>query len=471
MRVNTRTGKTKAVKVPQDTFAWLLDADGEARVATTRTGGTHKIYLDDGKRWSELASFDPLGPSAVKPALYLDRRLYVSARNGNDQWAVYRYDLDKRSIEAEPWIAAPGYDVDGNFIVDSKSMLGYRFVTDAEVTTWFDAGMKKAQQDVDRLLPSTVNTLSRGRSSVTPYVLVDSWSDVRQHRYAVYNLEDKTLVLLHQPDAALDAARMAPVAMTRYKARDGLDVPIYYTLPPVATPKQLPTVVLVNRNPWQRSVWEWDEEVQFLATRGYAVLQPQSRGMHGYGERHQRAGDRQWGLAMQDDLADAVKWAVAQGYTDPARVCIMGNGYGGYAAMMGLIKDPELYKCGISWSGITDIDAMFGSGWHHFMAIDDEGALARQIGSRSREAAQFRQTSPLVNAARIRQPVLLAYGTTDESVPYAHGKKFYEALSASNAQVQWLSYTPTVEDWKTQKNRIDLWQNIDAFLQRHIGSK
>jgi dipeptidyl aminopeptidase/acylaminoacyl peptidase len=174
---------------------------------------------------------------------------------------------------------------------------------------------------------------------------------------------------------------------------------------------------------------------------------------------------------MQDDLADAVRWSVAQGHTDPARVCIAGTGYGGYAAMMGLVRDAEVYRCGISWSGITDLAAMTSSSWSHFIRGDQERTLARLVGDPDRDAAQFKRTSPLENAARITRPVLLAYGTTDKAVSYRQGKKFYEAVRAGNPAAEWLSYTPTVADWTTQKNRIDLWRHIEQFLGKHIGAQ
>ncbi len=232
----------------------------------------------------------------------------------------------------------------------------------------------------------------------------------------------------------------------------------------------LPTVVLMGETQWSRNgSWGWNDEVQFLASRGYLVLRPDPRGVDGFGRAHREAGARQWGRAIQDDIADAVKWSVQQGYTDPARVCIAGSGYGGYAAMMGLIRDPQVFKCGVSWSGITDIGIMFKNGWEGLAANRATTELRAMVGDPKLDAAQFNDASPLQNAARIHQPVLLAYGKEDQRVSHSDGHKFYEKLSATNPGVEWLSYSPGVSDWKTQANRIDLWRHIEAFLGRNIG--
>jgi dipeptidyl aminopeptidase/acylaminoacyl peptidase len=469
-RMDTRTGMATPIVAPRATFSLLLDPAGKAQIASARRSGRHVVFQRGGFGWEELTGFEPDSPEALQPALYADGGMYVTARNGSDTAAFYFYDLKNKKLGSGPLITAPGFDVDGQTIVDDKALLGYSFVTDAQTTVWFDPALKALQQEVDQLLPATANSIARGRQSTTPYVLIDSWSDLQPHEYSVYNRDTKERVLLAAPAKGFKPDQMAETSMARYKARDGLDIPVYVTVPAGADKKKLPTVVLVGSQPWSReTAWDWNPEAQFLATRGYVVLQPQTRGMQGFGLRHANAGNLQWGLAMQDDLADAVRWSVAEGHTDASRVCIAGTGYGGYAAMMGLVKDADVYRCGISWSGITDLHAMFDSGWDHFIRADQERTLARLVGDPRRDAARFKQTSPLHNAARITRPVLLAYGTTDKAVPYEDGKKFYEAVRAGNPDVEWLSYTPTVEDWTTQKNRIDLWRNIERFLARHLA--
>ncbi|MYN30627.1 alpha/beta hydrolase family protein [Duganella levis] len=471
MRINTRVnGRMSDVRAPRGTHRWLVDADGEVRVAVARRHGKDTVYYLEDNNWRELASFDPLSPEAFEPLLYADGKLYVRAHHGRDEASVYRFDLDKKALDSTPLVTAPGFDADGYFQLSDSKMLGFRTNTDSENTVWFDTTMTAIQQEIDALLPNTINTLSYGGHSATASVLVDAHSDVQDHIYLLYNRDTKKLLRLGDAHPDLKAEQMAPMAMDRYPARDGLRIPLYFTVPEPAVKRPRPTVVLVGDPQWKRSSsWAWNEEVQFLAARGYVVLQPQPRGTPGFGRAFEAAGDKQWGRAMQDDIADAVKWSVAQGYTDPARVCIAGTGYGGYAAMMGLIRDPALFKCGVSWSGMTDIGAMFDRSWKDVAEERGLAQLQARVGDPKLDAAQFRETSPLHNAARITQPVLLAYGKEDARVPFHEGRKFRDALAAANQQVEWLEYTPNVEDWKTQANRIDLWRHIEAFLAKHIG--
>ena len=438
VRLNTRNARRFPVRAPSGTYSWLTDADGNLRVATAkRDGRVANLYLDNGD-WRQLDSRDAKAESSFDPLLYVDDVLYVRSRNGSDEAHIYRYDLAKNAVTAKPLITAPGFDTDGYFIISDKKMLGFRFTTDSEVTVWLDQRMKALQQEVDQILPGTVNNLSRGIASETPYVLIDAYSDVQSHVYILYNTETKERTLLGKSKPDVAAEQMAQMTMVRYKARDGLQVPAFLTLPNTAQQKKLPTVVLLGPQEERRSArWEWNAEVQFLASRGYAVLQPEPRGTKGYGRAHFQAGAGQAGRAAQNDITDAVKWAVAEGHTDPARVCIAGTGFGGYAAMMALLKNADTFKCGISWSGMTA-----------YQNNPDDSGLKD-----------------------IKRPVLLAYGTEDEAVSYKQGLAFYQALKAGNPQAEWLEYTPAVEDWTTQKNRVDLWRNIESFLARQIGAK
>jgi dipeptidyl aminopeptidase/acylaminoacyl peptidase len=470
VRINTRNARVTDVRAPLETFRWLIDAHGEVRIAVARRSGKDVVFYRDDNNWRQLAAFDPMGADSFQPLLYAEDTLYVRAHNGRNEASIYRYDLKKKALDAQPLITVPGFDADGYFIVDDSKMLGFRVNTDAENTVWFDADMKAIQAEVDALMTGTVNTISRGAHSETPYVLVDAHGDALDHLYLLYNRDTKTVLRLGAAHPDLTPEQMATMTMVRYPARDGLLIPAYVTLPETPSKRPLPTVVLVGEAQWKRNAgWDWNAEVQFLASRGYVVLQPEPRGTGGFGNAHGEAGVKQWGRAIQDDIADAVKWSVAQGHTDPARVCIAGTGYGGYAAMMGLIRDPEVFKCGVSWSGITDIAAMFERDWKDVAEPRAVPLLRNIIGDPDKDAALLNAASPLRNAARIKQPVLLAYGEEDSRVPFKDGRKFQQALAAGNPNVEWLAYKPSVEDWKTQANRIDLWRHIEAFLARNIG--
>jgi dipeptidyl aminopeptidase/acylaminoacyl peptidase len=242
-------------------------------------------------------------------------------------------------------------------------------------------------------------------------------------------------------------------------------------MPPGAQKKKLPMVVLVHGGPWVRGgAWRWDSEVQFLASRGYVVLQPEFRGSAGFGSAHFRAGWKQWGLAMQDDLADGARWAIEQGIADPARICIAGASYGGYATLMGLAKDPQLFRCGVDWVGVTDINLMYDVGWSDFSDEYKRWGMPARVGDQVADAAQLKATSPIEQAARITQPLLLAYGAYDVRVPIVHGEKFRDAVKAHNQQVEWVEYDKEGHGWSLPETRIDFWTRVEKFLAHQIGS-
>jgi len=304
-------------------------------------------------------------------------------------------------------------------------------------------------------------------------VLVQSYSDVVPAIYSLYNTQTGQLSKIADVRPDIKPAQMGRQQFVRYKARDGLEIPALLTLPAGGATSKLPMVVLVHGGPYVRGAsWGWNPVSQFLASRGYAVLEPEFRGSLGFGIKHFKAGFKQWGLAMQDDIADGVQWAVGKGIADGSRVCIAGASYGGYATLMGLVKDPGLYKCGINWVGVTDIKLLYNGGWTFTNDTSDEFkayGMPDMIGDPVRDAAQLEATSPIAQAARIRQPVLLAYGGVDRRVPINHGTQFRDALMKTNKDVEWVEYPVEGHGWALEKNTIDFWSRVERFLDRNIG--
>ena len=262
---------------------------------------------------------------------------------------------------------------------------------------------------------------------------------------------------------------MAEQDLLRIKSRDGLEFPVYVTKPHGKGP--WPAVVLVHGGPYVRgTTWGWHPDSQFLASRGYLVVEPEYRGSTGYGDRLFRAGLKQWGLKMQDDITDATRWAVAQGLADPKRLVIAGASYGGYATMMGLVKEPDLYRAGINWVGVTDIDLMYSIDWSDFDgSVWQRYGMPRLVGDRGADKAQLEATSPLKRAAEITKPVLMAYGTKDFRVPLPHGTKMRDALKAAGkVEVEWVEYEEEGHGWLLEKNNVDFWGRVERFLAKHV---
>jgi dipeptidyl aminopeptidase/acylaminoacyl peptidase len=333
--------------------------------------------------------------------------------------------------------------------------------------------MKATQQAIDELLPATVNIVSVPARAEEPWVLVESYSDAVPHSFRLFNRKTGILNKVGESYPAIDPARMGRQETVRYKARDGLEIPALVTYPPGVPRKMLPLVVLVHGGPWVNgATWGWNPEVQFLASRGYAVLEPSFRGTTGLGAHHFMAGLKQWGLAMQDDVADGARWAIAQGIADPGRICIAGASYGGYATLMGLVNDPGLYRCGVEWAGVTDINLMYTGTWYAGDDLTDDDRtyeMPVMIGDPVKDAAQLKATSPIEQAARIKAPLLLAYGGADQRVPLYHGTRFRDAVLRTNPHVEWIEYPEEGHGWALPKNRIDFWSRVEKFLGQHIG--
>lgn len=470
-RLNTRTGRVTDVDTPVHTFDWLFDERGRLRAVSTRKDGRVTVQLAEGSGWKPLASFGELDAGAltlrhVSP----DGTLYAEAAAG-DKVALYTLDPATGKLSTQPVLSAQGFDLHPEFISDRKRLLGLRYTVDAEVTQWLDPALEGLQATIDGLLKSTVNRLSVPQHDDSPWVLVQAWSDRQPTMTLAWNRETRRFTRLGVTHPRIEARQMGSTQFVRIPARDGLEIPAYLTLPPGAEAKNLPLVVLVHGGPWLRGAsWGWDPEVQFLASRGYAVLQPEFRGSTGFGARHFRAGWKQWGAAMQDDLADAAQWAVARGVADAKRVAVAGASYGGYAAVMGLVRHPEVFRCAVSWVGVTDPQMLFDVRWSDTRAHFKKYGMTRLIGDPATEAAALREASALTHAARIRQPLMLAYGAWDVRVPIIHGEKLRDAVRPHNRALQWVVYGNEGHGWARVENRLDFWGRVEKFLEQHIAA-
>ncbi len=471
-RLNTTTGRHLEVDVPRNSYDWLLDGQGRIQAAYTKNQGRGALWLRqaDGQL-KQVDEFDGLeGGVAVPLWVGPDGRLYGVATPNNTR-AVFELDRATGKPVGAALASNPGFDVDPIFVANDRKLLGLRYKVDAEVTQWLDADMQALQQRIDQLLPATANRLSVPTHGDSPWVLVQARADVQPTVSYAFNRSTGKFAKLGSALPAIDAKQMAQTDFVRVPARDGLPLPVYITLPQGPPPaKKWPLVVLVHGGPWVRGAnWVFDREVQFLASRGYAVLQPEFRGSQGFGRKHFEASFKQWGRAMQDDVADATRWAIAQGHADPQRICIAGASYGGYATLMGLVRDPDLYRCGINWVGVTDPSLLFSRVWGDMTGEVKKYGLTRLIGDPEADAAMLKAVSPLENAARIKQPVLMAYGAWDSRVPLVHGERMRDALRPHNSAVEWVVYDKEGHSWVMPETHIDFWGRVERFLAKHLG--
>ncbi len=290
-----------------------------------------------------------------------------------------------------------------------------------------------------------------------------AFSDTRQTTYYLVNVKKGSIQRLGREYPALDGKPLANTKVIEYPARDGLTIPAFLTLPRVATQLDLPLIVYPHGGPWANDEWGFDPWVQFFASRGYAVLQPQYRGSTGYGIEHEEAGYKKWGAEMQDDITDGVLHLVENGIVDKTRICIVGASYGGYAAAWGLIKDPGLYQCGISINGVLSMTKNAGE-----LGSLLFGDLNRQLFNDNDDLARF---SPSYRAGEVESPLLLIASKKDTVVPYTHSRNMYKKMKKLDKEVEYLELKDG-EHWRTNEaNEIKILKAVDRFLQKHLPTE
>lgn len=475
-RLNTSNGRStlQTLGGPPEVQAWVVDRNHVPRAATSSIGGATSIYFRDTEQapWRVIFKFEVADiPNAVAPLAFdASGKLYLSAYAGADNAAIFGFDAKSGRLDAQPVVAVNGFDLGGGlrFNVGGTRLLGVDYTSDRHRTHWIDDEIAKMQALVDRSLPGSENYLQLAAGTGTSPVLVHSHSDRDPGRYLLFDPRSGSLTVIAQSRPWIPVDRMKPTRFYRYAARDGLQIPAQLTTP--AGEGNFPLVVLHYGGPWVRPIeWNWDPIVQFLVSRGYAVFMPAPRASTGFGAKLYVAGWKQWGLGMQDDVTDGVRDLIKRGVADPKRVCIAGASYGGYLAMMGLAKEPDLFRCGINWVGVTDPSFMFTVTWTDFNRVDAARyTLPLLIGDPSKDAEQFKRTSPVERAAEIKQPVLMAYGALDDRVPLINGEKMRSALSPHNKKVEWVVYSDEGHGWLRVDNNVDFWTRVEKFLAANL---
>ena len=489
LRLNVLTGRTRslAVGMPDKARYWLFDPQGEPRVATERHQGMVTVHwrAPGSSSWHVLSRHPTRKPPFVPHSVDSAGKLFVRVQepDGAGIEVLKRFDFKTGRPEEQAMARAPGFDFSGSLVHDGASTerhaegaLGLRVLTDAESTVWFKPRMAKLQQVVDQRLPGRTNHISCWRCEADDaLLLVQSWSDQDPGQTWIHKPAGDVWQRIGPEREDVDPRRMATLDLHRMRARDGLEIPVWITLPQpsagqASPPAPRPAVVLVHGGPWSRGVqWQWSDEAQFLASRGYVVIEPEFRGSTGYGSRLFTAGMRQWGLAMQDDVADAVRWATAKGWVDAKRVCIAGASYGGYATLMGLVRDADLYRCGIAWAAVSDPRLMFKwSGNNDLSEESQRYDLPELIGDPVADAALLADSAPLTHAARIRTPLLLAHGLQDWRVPVQHATQLRDAMAAAGHAPEWVLYPDEGHGWLRPANRFDFARRMERFLAQHL---
>ncbi len=470
-RLNTRTGEMQMVaENPGSVAEWVTDHEGKVRAAIQTDGvNTELLY-----RASENEPFRKVLVTDFRESVdplfftYDNKELYASSNLGRDKAAIVRLDPETGK-ELEVIFEHPEVDVGSLLGSDKRKVItAATFTKDKREYHFFDRWRQELQEKLEKKFPGMEVSLASMNRDENRFI-VRTQSDRTRGASWFYDATTDDLRKLADISPWLHEEQMAPMTPVQVTARDGLKLPAYLTLPPGEKAHNLPAVLYVHGGPWVRDAWGFNGAAQFLANRGYAVLQVNYRGSTGYGRAFWEKGFKQWGKAMQDDLTDAAKWLVEQGIADPKRIAIYGGSYGGYAALAGMAFTPEVYAAGISFVGPSNLFTLLETVppyWEPMRKMNYE-----MIGDPEKEPELLREASPLFSADDIRAPLLIAQGANDPRVKKAESDQIVEALKKRGIDVPYIVKDNEGHGFANEENRLYFYRAIEQFLAKHLGGR
>jgi dipeptidyl aminopeptidase/acylaminoacyl peptidase len=475
-QLNTLDGSFHVLeKNPGNVQTWGADWDGNIRFGLVSDGvNSQLIYrAAPGASWSPPLEIGSRTISAEIAGLDADNRtlfLFKAAPNGRK--ALYGYDLTDRKF-SPPLFQHDKYDVTSAiFSPKHRRLLGVRYTTDIPRQYWFERDFAKLQQEIDAANPGLVSQIVNMDWEMRK-VLVFSFSAREPGYYTLVNLDTGKTLPVAKTRPWLRPEAMAEMFPVKCNARDGLELNGYLTLPVGRGRRNLPMVTYVHGGPFGvRDTWGFDPIAQFLANRGYAVLQVNYRGSGGYGEEFYLKGRREVGGAIQDDIADMTQWAVQQGIADPRRLAIMGGSFGGYSALFALAHTPDLFRCGIACAAVSDWGGLFKlADKDNQYAGDALRYWAVLVGDMKSEAERQRlaTVSPVNLAAQIKVPVFIMHGEYDSTVPIDQAHAMEAALKKAGHPPVTLYLDRVGHNWPANKRGVIFLQKLEAFLAANMG--
>jgi dipeptidyl aminopeptidase/acylaminoacyl peptidase len=465
------------VRNPGNVRSWLTDHDGVVRAGVgdgddPRDLRTRVVYREtEDDDWKTLTEYDSFDAHGWRPLAFAadNRALYVASNVGRDTTAVYTYDPATREL-GRPVFARDDVD-SGNIRLSPKDhrLLAVSYEDDKPEVEAIDEHWAALRKAIDEALPDTVNRVV-SVSDDERRLLVLASSDRDPGSYYFLDRDADRLEYFASRRPWLEPAQMAEMRPVTLTARDGVRLHGYLTLPPRGG-SEPPLIVNPHGGPFGvRDHWGFDPETQFLASRGYAVLQVNYRGSGGYGKHFEDMAWGQWGLQMQDDITDATLWAIRERIADRDRICIYGSSYGGYAALEGVVRNPGLYRCAIDYAGVVDLPGLY----HYWSsaAVDSDALQAwfgRTIGDPDEDGERLAEASPLEHIDRITVPVLVVHGKRDPRVPVEQAEQLIRGLRRQGATFEALIQPNEGHGFRKQENRLQLYERIEAFLAESLA--
>ena len=452
---------------PGNVTGWVPDHTGIIRLALATDGVNTSILHRPDQNTPFTTVITTNFKEQIDPQFFdFDNKLLFASSNINrDKAAIVRIDPATAKEES---VIFQHPEVDASGLAWSrkrKVVTEAQFVTSKRERKIFDAEAAAIYADLQRQLPRYEIELQSHNRNEDVFV-VAAWNDRTQGVRYLYDATSKTLTELGEIAPWLPEGDLAEMKPITYQARDGLTIHGYLTLPQGAG-KNLPLIVNPHGGPWARDVWGYNAEVQFLASRGYAVLQMNFRGSTGYGRAFWEASFKQWGRKMQDDVTDGVRYVIAQGIADPKRICIYGGSYGGYCALAGLAFTPELYACGVDFVGVANLFTFLKTippYWKPWLDMFHE-----MVGHPETDKELLTAASPVMHAGNIRVPLLIAQGAQDPRVNIDESNQMVAALKKHGIAVEYLVKENEGHGFTNEENRFEFYEAMERFLNKHLA--
>ncbi|MGG3887650.1 prolyl oligopeptidase family serine peptidase [Metabacillus fastidiosus] len=467
-KLNIKTGKTTHVaKNPGNIAGWVPDRDGKIRIAIESDGVESTVLYreteeEEFKPFIETKAGDTVNPVAFSKD---NKSIYALSNKDRDKIEFVKYDLTGKE---EVIFANPNVDVI-NALYDSQQdkLLYGIYITDKVHYQFFDEKFEKTFKHIQGKLKVSESEfwIDDFNKEMTKFIVSVS-SDKVVGKYYYYDSTTDELTELASLSSWLDSENLADMHPISYKSRDGLTIQGYLTLPKNKKPENLPLIVNPHGGPWARDIWGFNSEVQLLANRGYAVLQMDFRSSAGYGKEFLEAGNKQWGLKIQDDITDGVQWAIDQGIADPDRIGIYGASFGGYATLAGITFTPDLYKAAVDYVGVSNIFTLLDTIPPYWETM--RNMFYERVGHPEKDKELLTAVSPVFHADKIKTPLFVAQGANDPRVNKAESDQIVEALRKRGVDVEYMVKDNEGHGFANEENRIEFYNAMIKFLDSHL---
>ena len=472
-RLNLKSGKISILaENPGNIQGWMFDHEGKLRIATAIVDGVNTSLL---YRNSEQEEFKTIVTTNFKegfsPQFFtFDNKNIIGTSNlGRDKSVVVEFD-PSTGKEVKELYGNEDYDVGG--VAYSRKR---KVITAAYYNSWkserhfFDQQSKALFEKVQNHLPGYEISVS-GMSDDENIFIIRTYSDKSLGAYFIYNAKEDNLDKIVEVSPWIDENEMSNQLPISYNSRDGLKINGYLTLPKgydMENAKDLPVVINPHGGPWARDEWGFNPEIQFLANRGYAVLQMNFRGSVGYGRKFWEASFKKWGREMQDDITDGTQWLIDQGIADKKRIAIYGGSYGGYATLMGLVKEPQLYAAGVDYVGVSNMFTFMKTippYWEPMLEM-----MYEMVGDVEKDSAMLREVSPVFHVDKIKAPLFIAQGANDPRVNVDESDQMVKAMKEKGIEVEYLVKDNEGHGFRNEENKFDFYRAMEKFLSIQLS--